>query len=65
MMAETKTKVTKTHLACPYCDTDIAKAAFPYCEACKVTVLRCPICHMTIERDTLKCPHCGTDIKEV
>lgn len=63
-MAERKKKVTRVHLTCPYCDAEIAEAAFPYCEACKVKVFRCPVCHMTIERDTLKCPHCGTDLKE-
>jgi|WetSurMetagenome_2_1015567.scaffolds.fasta_scaffold13564_3 RNA polymerase subunit RPABC4/transcription elongation factor Spt4 len=59
-----KAKVAKSHLVCPYCDTDIAEAAFPYCDACKVEALHCPNCHMIIDRDTLKCPHCGADIKE-
>jgi hypothetical protein len=60
----TDKKIKKSHLTCPYCDAEIAEAAFPYCEACKVEALRCPICHMMIERDTLKCPHCGADLKE-
>jgi predicted amidophosphoribosyltransferase len=63
-MAEKQKKVTGTHLTCPYCDAEIAAAAFPYCEACKVTVLRCPVCHMTVDRDGLQCPHCGADLKE-
>jgi hypothetical protein len=39
-MSERKTKavnksVEKAQLFCPYCDTEIAEASFPYCEACQ------------------------------
>jgi len=68
-MADTKRKevrkqAAKTHLACPYCEAEIEEAAFPFCKACGVKVLHCPVCHMTIERDSLKCLHCGIDLKE-
>jgi endogenous inhibitor of DNA gyrase (YacG/DUF329 family) len=67
-MPEKKTKTTKktvekVHLSCPYCDAEIAEAAFPYCEACQVKVFYCPKCRMPVARENRKCPHCGADIK--
>ena len=53
----------KAH-TCPYCDEAIAEAAFPYCQACGLKVLRCPACEMVVPKDTRKCPHCGADIKK-
>ena len=47
---------------CPYCDTNIAEAQFPDCEACDMTLLRCPKCLWVIPKDTKKCPHCGAAI---
>jgi predicted amidophosphoribosyltransferase len=51
--------------ACPYCDEEIAEAAFPYCEACGLKVLRCPSCQMPIRRNTEKCPTCGAEVREI
>ncbi len=48
---------------CPYCDAEIAEAAFPYCEACEVEVFYCPKCREAIPRDKQVCPCCGADIK--
>ena len=48
---------------CPYCDQDIAEAAFPYCQACEVEVFYCPECHEAIPREKKQCPHCGADIR--
>jgi nitrogen fixation NifU-like protein len=31
-----KTKATEKTHKCPYCDAEIAEAAFPYCEACSI-----------------------------
>ena len=67
-MPEKKTKpvkkqVEKSKLFCPYCDTEIAEASFPYCEACQVKVFYCPKCHMPVPRENRKCPHCGAEIK--
>jgi len=59
-----KTKELKERHSCPFCDADIAEAAFPYCEACAVKVLRCPECQMTVPRNVEKCPHCGADIRK-
>ncbi len=62
-MAERKKRVKKTHLACPYCDAEIIKADFPFCQACKVKVFHCWSCKMPIKREDTKCPHCGAEIK--
>ena len=51
----------KVH-TCPFCDEDIAEAAFPYCEACKVKVPTCPECGEPVPRDSAKCPQCGCEI---
>ena len=62
-MAGDKDKLPQSH-TCPFCDEEIAEAAFPYCEACGVKVLRCPKCGLTVPREQEKCPHCGANIKE-
>jgi len=53
----------KVH-TCPFCEEDIAEAAFPYCEACQVKLLRCPQCREPIPRTVEKCPHCGADTRK-
>jgi hypothetical protein len=63
-MVEEKRKPAKGRHFCPFCDEEIAKAAFPYCKACKVDVLTCPECHEPVPRDEEVCPHCGCDIRE-
>ncbi len=47
---------------CPYCDAEIVKASFPFCQACKVTLVYCPACHKAVARDTRVCPECGAEI---
>jgi predicted amidophosphoribosyltransferase len=59
-----KNKSLKTRHSCPFCDAQIAEAAFPYCEACGLLALRCPRCQMPVPRDAQKCPHCGADIRK-
>jgi hypothetical protein len=61
MAEETKKYEKKVH-TCPYCDAEIAEAAFPYCEACKVKVSTCPECGKVVPRDCTKCPECGCEI---
>ena len=41
---------------CPYCDAEVAEAAFPYCEACKVELFNCPKCRKAIARTSRVCP---------
>jgi len=48
---------------CPYCDAEIAEAAFPYCEVCEVKIFYCPKCREPVPRDKKVCPHCGVEIK--
>ena len=48
---------------CPYCDVEIMAASFPFCQACKVTIVYCPECRQTVDRDSRVCPHCGAEIK--
>ncbi len=59
-----KDKTTGEKRFCPYCDEEIAEAAFPYCEACKLDVLRCPDCGMSVPIGKEKCPSCGVNIRE-
>jgi predicted amidophosphoribosyltransferase len=61
-MAVNRKKFSEPH-TCPYCDDEIAEAAFPYCEACGLKVLRCPKCGLSVPRGKARCPHCGADIK--
>ena len=62
-MAE-KPEPTKGSCCCPYCDAEIAKAAFPYCQACEVTIFYCPKCRKAVPRDKAVCPHCGADTRQ-
>ncbi len=56
-------KTDKEPRSCPYCDAEIAEAAFPYCKACEVEVFYCPKCRKPLKRDKKVCPHCGAKIK--
>ena len=59
----TKQKAEKKRLYCPYCDSEIAEAAFPYCKACEVEIFYCPSCRKPLPRENRTCPHCGAEIK--
>ena len=61
-MADNK-PLTKPH-SCPCCEDEIAEAAFPYCEACQLQVVKCPGCGQSVPRDMKNCPACGVNIKE-
>ncbi len=60
---ETERKAERERRFCPYCDEEIAEAAFPYCQACEVTVFYCPRCRQVVPRENRVCPHCGAEIK--
>jgi len=62
-MTEARNKPEKERCYCPYCDTEIAEALFPYCQTCKVTVFYCPQCRKPLPRDKKTCPHCGAEIE--
>ena len=57
-------KIEKKGCSCPYCDADIAEAAFPYCQACEVEVTQCPQCREAVRSDKQVCSNCGALIKE-
>jgi predicted amidophosphoribosyltransferase len=59
------TKSGKKVHTCPFCEDEIAEAAFPFCEACGLKVLFCPKCGLSVPRNREKCPHCGADMKNV
>ena len=61
MMAERKSK--QKHQYCPYCDAEIMKANFPYCQSCGVTIFYCPKCRKAVPRDKKVCPSCGAVIE--
>jgi predicted RNA-binding Zn-ribbon protein involved in translation (DUF1610 family) len=63
MAKPTAKKTAKKALHCPYCDEEIMKAEFPYCQSCGVTIFYCPKCRKTVARDKRICPHCGAEIK--
>ena len=48
-----KIEPVKEPRTCPYCDAEIAEAAFPYCEACEVK-----------PESKKVCPGCGADLKK-
>ena len=60
-----KTGAGKEVRTCPFCDDEIAEAAFPYCEACGLKVLYCPKCGLAVPRNREICPHCGASMKNV
>ncbi len=60
---EDECKTDEERRFCPYCDSEIAEAAFPYCQACEVPLFYCPKCRKPVSRDKKVCPHCGATIK--
>ena len=60
-MAEKET--TGQRRTCPFCDAEIAEAAFPYCEACGFRTVPCPGCGLPVASIREDCPHCGAKMK--
>jgi Zn-finger nucleic acid-binding protein len=58
-----KCEPTRGRQFCPYCDAEIAEAAFPYCKACEVEIFHCPKCRKPVPQDKKVCPSCGADIR--
>jgi len=63
-MAKKKEVVRGQRHACPFCDAEIAEAAFPYCEACGFRTVPCPGCGLPVASVREDCPHCGADMKK-
>jgi hypothetical protein len=62
-MEAPKCKPEKECRFCPYCETEIAEASFPYCRVCQVTIFYCPKCRQPVPRKSRVCPRCGAEIK--
>ncbi|MFC2011217.1 zinc ribbon domain-containing protein [Chloroflexota bacterium] len=60
----TEQKEKEKHVFCPYCDSEVMTAEFPFCQACKITIFNCPQCRKPLSRDNKICPHCGAEIKD-
>ena len=58
----TEKEEQKQH-SCPFCDEEIRKAGYPFCQACGVEMLHCPQCRQPVSRDKKVCPNCGEEIK--
>ena len=54
-----KNSAPKQLRKCPYCDSDIAEAQFPYCDACGFKTVPCPGCGLPVAAARKDCPHCG------
>ena len=53
----------KKHIFFPYCDEEVMKAAFSYCQVCQITMFYCHKCRKLFSRENRVCPHCGADIR--
>ncbi len=47
---------------CPYCDEEIVKAAFPFCQSCGVVLVVCQDCGQPVASTKRVCPNCGSRI---
>ncbi len=52
----------KRHV-CPFCEDEIAEAAYPFCQTCRITLQKCSACGKPLAKDTTRCPACGASIK--
>jgi hypothetical protein len=59
----TNNKEEKKRLFCPYCDEEIMRSDFPYCQPCEITIFYCPKCCKPLPRNNRICPECGAEIK--
>ena len=58
--ARASKSTTKVH--CPYCDEEIVKAAFPFCQSCGVVLVVCQECGKPVASTKRVCPTCGARI---
>ena len=41
----------KEKRTCPYCESQVLEAGYPYCKPCGVTLRFCPRCQRAVERE--------------
>jgi glycosyltransferase A (GT-A) superfamily protein (DUF2064 family) len=57
-------KVTPKGVHCPFCDEEIVKAAFPFCQSCGVVLVVCEECGQAVASTKRVCPTCGARLKK-
>jgi len=62
-MEKKKKAVGREKRPCPFCDVEISKESFPFCQACGAVVLYCPVCRKPVSKEKETCPHCGAEMK--
>jgi len=63
-LATSGTETEEKHCYCPYCETEIGEEQFPFCQACKASLVFCPQCGKPLTLETKVCPHCGAKIQK-
>ncbi len=62
-MAGKTSKATAKQVHCPYCDEEIVKAAFPFCQGCGVELIICA-CGQPVASTKDVCPSCGAPVRK-
>ncbi len=62
-MAGKTTKAAPKQVHCPFCDEEIIKAAFPFCQSCGVELIICE-CGQAVATTKSVCPSCGAPIRK-
>ena len=58
--AKANKPAAKVH--CPFCDEEIVKAAFPFCQSCGVVLVVCEGCGQAVASTKRVCPTCGAKV---
>ena len=60
-------KVTSKNVkacSCPYCEAEIVDLELPFCQICRVEIIRCADCLTVIPKGKETCPSCGKKVKK-
>lgn len=61
-MADVEKKASDKLPHCPFCDNEVE--AFPFCSACRVTIVYCSECGKPIPKGEQACPTCRPKSKK-